>query len=323
MSDTSNDRSPGGPPTVSVIINCFNESAVLRETIDSVFSQTFDDWEIVFWDNASTDGSGEIAAEYGHRVRCFRSEIGIRLGEARKRAFDQTRGKYVAILDADDIWLPEKLERHVRLFEADPKVGMTYCDVMCFDQGGDRYRIFKLNKPYRGNIFGSLVKKNLICSSSMMFRKESVEQLDRGFNDQLYRVQDYDLSLRMAYKFLVDYVDEPLTKWRINGLSDKPWKRGLVSRSEEVLAAMENIMRLHPEIESGYANELTSFYKEQTYGLGISAWEAGDRSEARRFLSQYLTDRKFAGVYLFTFLMSSEFFYKAVNYFRQTVLRRT
>lgn len=323
MTDTNRNQNSGSRPAVSVIINCFNESAVLRETLDSVFAQTFDDWEIVFWDNASTDGSWEIAESYGEKIRCFRSETTLRLGEARKRAYDETRGSYVAILDADDLWLPEKLEQHVKLFESDPELGMTYCDTTFFDQNGDRSRLFKLTNPYRGDIFGRLITKNLICSSAMMFRKDSVDQLERGFDDRLYRAQDYDLSLRMAYRFPVDYVDSPLTKWRINGVFEKPWKKSLVSRSEEVKATMDNILDMHPEIVTDYPRELRAFYKELDYGLGISAWQQGNRAESRKFLSKHLTNKKFLGVYLCTFLMSSGFFYGSINGFRRLALKRT
>ena len=97
-------------PEVSVLINCFNEAEHVREAIDSVFAQTFEDWEVVFWDNASSDGSGDIAASYGHKVRCFRSEDTLPLGQARKAAYDQTRGKFIAILDADDLFMPQSMQ---------------------------------------------------------------------------------------------------------------------------------------------------------------------------------------------------------------------
>ena len=193
-------------PEVSVIINCFNEAGYLREALDSVFSQALTDWEIVFWDNASTDGSGDIAASYGDRVRCFRSDTMIPLGRARKLAYDETRGKYIAILDADDLWLPQKLESQAALFQADARLGMTYTDAICFDDRGDRHRLFKRAVPYRGNVFGQLITANFICSSTMMFRREALDQLGCAFDDRFYRAQDYDLTLRVAYQF-------PWTTW--------------------------------------------------------------------------------------------------------------
>ena len=162
-------------PEVSIIINCLNEAEYVAETLDSVFAQTFQDWEVIFWDNASSDGSGDIAASYGDKVRCFRSENTLPLGKARKAAYEQTRGKFIAILDADDLFMPQKLERQLELFQAEPEIGMTYCDSISFDGGGDRYRLFKLTTPQRGRVFGELLSKNFMFSSSMMFRREALE----------------------------------------------------------------------------------------------------------------------------------------------------
>ena len=89
-------------PLVSVVINCLNGARYLREAIDSVFSQTYDNWEIVFWDNHSCDESGVIAKSYGDRVRYHRSESTTGLGLARNRALNACRGKYIAFLDVDD-----------------------------------------------------------------------------------------------------------------------------------------------------------------------------------------------------------------------------
>ena len=102
---------------VTVIMNCWNGEKFLREAMDSVVAQTYLNWEIVFWDNASMDNSQEIALSYGNKVRYFRSERKLSLGEARNQAFSKARGEFIAILDVDDVWLPEKLERQLELFK--------------------------------------------------------------------------------------------------------------------------------------------------------------------------------------------------------------
>ena len=290
-------------PEVSIIVNCFNESSYLPETLDSVLKQTFSDWEVVFWDNASNDGSTEIAQSYGEKVRCFRSDTMVPLGRARKLAYDQTRGNYVAILDADDVWLPEKLERQLQLFQSNPDLGMAYCDATYFDEGGDRYRLFKLTRPYRGYSFGSLLAKNFIFSSTMMFRKSALEALDCAFDDKFSRVQDYDLTLRVAYHYPIDYVDEPLTKWRINDVSDKPWKKNLVPRVVEVQDCLETLLNRYPSIRTQYETELKVLFQAVDYNFGIVAWENGDTAEARKYLFRHWRDKKSAFVYLCTYLM--------------------
>ena len=102
-----------GSPAVSVIMNCLNAEPYLREAIDSVVAQTYPDWEIIFWDNASRDASGAIAKSYGERVRYFRGETTVPLGEARNLAIAEAKGRYLAILDCDDVWLPEKDRKSV------------------------------------------------------------------------------------------------------------------------------------------------------------------------------------------------------------------
>ena len=113
-------------PTVSVIMNCFNGEKYLREAIDSVYAQTYKNWEIIFWDNASTDNSAEIAKSYDEKLRYFRGEKTVPLYAARNLALKQAKGKYIAFLDCDDYWLPQKLERQVEIFESDKKIGLVY-----------------------------------------------------------------------------------------------------------------------------------------------------------------------------------------------------
>jgi len=107
-------------------MNCLNGEKYLREAIDSVYTQTYKDWEIIFWDNASTDKSAEIAQSHDHRVRYFKSEETYLLGKARNLAFKQAKGEYIALLDVDDVWLPNKLEEQLKLFDKNSNLGMTF-----------------------------------------------------------------------------------------------------------------------------------------------------------------------------------------------------
>ena len=100
-------------PKVSIIINCFNGERYLAEAMDSVFCQTYEDWEIIFWDNASTDNCAEIAKSYGERIRYFKSSSIYPLGKARNLAIENARGDFMAFLDCDDLWFPQKLEKQM------------------------------------------------------------------------------------------------------------------------------------------------------------------------------------------------------------------
>ena len=95
-------------PLVSVIMNCYNGDRFLRQAIDSVYCQTYDNWEIIFWDNASTDSSAKIARSYDDKIRYFLATKNTPLGEARNLALNKASGKYVAFLDCDDLYFPNK-----------------------------------------------------------------------------------------------------------------------------------------------------------------------------------------------------------------------
>lgn len=294
----------GNKPEISVIVNCFNEAGLLRETLDSVFAQTFRDWEIVFWDNASDDGSGDIATSYGDKVRYFRSETTVPLGHARKLAYEQTRGKYVALLDADDLWLPEKLERQMNLFKSDPSLGMTFCDSSYLFRNRERFSMFKHSQPHRGGAFGHLLAKNFVGTSTIMFRREALDRLDYVFNEKYSMVADYDLSLRVAYNYPIDYVDEPLLKWRMRDWSVKPWRKSLPPLGAEMNLVIEDLVDRYPDIEANYSSEIESFRKLVDYDLAVSAWRNGNPAEARQYLRRNLTNKKSAIIFLCTFLMS-------------------
>ena len=104
-------------PIISIIMNCYNGEEYLQEAIDSVYSQTYQNWEIIFWDNCSTDKSAEIAKSYDNKVKYYKSNELISLGLGRREAVNVAKGEYVAFLDTDDLWVHDKLEQEVRTFQ--------------------------------------------------------------------------------------------------------------------------------------------------------------------------------------------------------------
>ena len=103
-------------PKVSVIVNCFNGEKYLKQALDSIYRQTYKDWEIIFYDNQSNDESAKIAKGYDHRLKYYQSENLIPLGAARAAAVLSATGEWVAFLDVDDLWYPEKLETQLNAF---------------------------------------------------------------------------------------------------------------------------------------------------------------------------------------------------------------
>ncbi|TAL09713.1 MAG: glycosyltransferase [Nitrospirae bacterium] len=209
---------PGSPPAVSVIMNCLNAEPYLREAMDSVVAQTYPDWEIVFWDNASQDNSGEIAKSYGGRVRCFRGDVTVPLGQARNLAIAEAKGRYLAILDCDDVWLPEKLERQIALLERDPSVGLVFSDCQFMDSSGTfQGTFFQRVPPRAGDPYLALLSgPNFIPGPTVVMRADAVRKVG-AYNAAFRYVESYELFLRLARAYGVTHLDELLARYRLHG----------------------------------------------------------------------------------------------------------
>ena len=291
-------------PLVSVIINCFNGAEYLNEALDSVFTQTFDNWEIIFWDNASTDDSASIAKSYGERVRYFRSDTTHSLGKARKLAFSQAKGNYIAILDSDDIWLPEKLARQIPLLEKNPAVGLVYSDTVIFDRHGDKYRYFQFIKPERGMIFSALLRNNFISTETMIIRRTSYEGLKRRYDEEFTIVVDNDIALKIAHDNEADYVDAALSKFRVHEKSTSSIKKSLLGRENEKLVL--KLKEHYPDLQLRFKTDMLEFEKRVCFQRAMAEWETGKTREARAYLKQHLNDWKFRSLYVATLMVPNQ-----------------
>jgi glycosyltransferase involved in cell wall biosynthesis len=236
-----------GSPAVSVIMNCYNGERWLRTAIDSVFAQTYRDWEIVFWDNASTDGSAAIAQSYGPRVRYFRAAQTSTLGAARTLAAREARCRYIAILDCDDVWLPDKLERQVARMDARPELALVYSDCWFIDGVGEILgRAFERTRPPTGDSFlGLLTRPNFIPCLTILMRRDVLEKIG-WFHPELRYTEEYDLVLRVARDHPIDFFEEPLAQYRLHGANTTG--TGSPGTTREMLAVMERTVRDLPAL---------------------------------------------------------------------------
>ena len=128
-------------PLVSIIINCYNGEKYLNEAIDSIINQTYTNWEVIFWDNCSTDNSALIAKNYDERLKYFHVEKTSPLGKARNFALKKASGNYVAFLDCDDLYLPDKLMIQLNLMQSKDAV-LSYGSWIKINEN----HLFMLNK---------------------------------------------------------------------------------------------------------------------------------------------------------------------------------
>jgi glycosyltransferase involved in cell wall biosynthesis len=200
-------------PFVSVVIATYNYGRFLPDALDSVRAQTFSDYEILVVDDGSTDDTETVIARYlaDPRIRFLRID---HLGQpaAKNTGIRHARGQYVAFLDADDRWLPTKLEKQVALFRAEPDLGVVYSRWRAIDERGRS--IPDWARPvHRGDVLGQLFRRNFVCFSSSVVRTTVFADIG-CFDERIPLSIDYDLWLRIALKYPFDYVDEPLAEYR-------------------------------------------------------------------------------------------------------------
>jgi glycosyltransferase involved in cell wall biosynthesis len=197
-------------PLVSVIMNCYNGEKYLREAIDSVYAQTYQNWEIVFWDNCSTDSSEKIARSYDEKLTYFRGEKNVKLYAARNLALDKCDGEYIAFLDCDDLWSPNKLTMQISAM-LQQKAEFSYSSyVEKYEESG----LEKVNKVKgRESVdFSWLVRNYNIGILTAVIKKESM----LPFSDQLNYAGDMGLFLKLANKIKIISLESVLATYRVH-----------------------------------------------------------------------------------------------------------
>lgn len=221
-------------PAVSVVLATYNYGRYLAGALNSALGQALDELEIIVIDDGSTDETKGVIAPYlaDPRVRYFETD---HCGQpaAKNTGIRLSRAPLIAFLDADDLWLPTKLEMQVALFAADPSLGVVYSRRRLMDEQG-RHLHFSQPPLPRGTVLEAMFRQNFICFSSAVVRRSVFDQVGM-FDINLALAIDYDLWLRIARHYPFDYVDEPLVIYRTGHAN-------LSRRTEERLKTAAAIM---------------------------------------------------------------------------------
>jgi glycosyltransferase involved in cell wall biosynthesis len=210
-------------PLVSVIMNCYNGEKYLEEAIDSVLKQTYTNWELIFWDNQSTDNSASIFKSYNDlRFKYFFAERHTKLGEGRNLAIAQSTGDWIAFLDCDDLWVNSKLEKQINNIGKLDSVGLIYTNVLYFSLSGKINHVLTRSDLPSGQIFEELVKDNFIPLSSALVKKDIYYEVG-SINASYNQAEEYDLFVKISHKYNIVAIKEVLTKYRFheNNLSSQ------------------------------------------------------------------------------------------------------
>lgn len=322
------------PPRVSVIMNCLNSADKLEESLHCLAAQTFTDFEVIFWDNASTDQSPFIAQAYAPlrgRLRYFRGERTVPLGAARNLALREARGDLIAFLDCDDLWRPEKLAEQVAIFDAFPQVGLVCTDTEIFDGRRVLRRIFAHTRPVDGMAFSELMRRQWISMSSAMLRRRALESLSPlpadgsapdWFDESLNVCEEADLFYRIAHDWELAHVDRPLTLWRVHGMNTT--FRKFSQFAEETLQILEKHCRIYPGYEEEHADLVELLSRRAAFQHAVALWREGKGRQARELLAPFgLRSLKYRLFHLASFLPSGCFDLAARLYFAlPSLLRR-
>ena len=194
---------------ISVIIPTYNRKHTLQRAIDSVLAQTFKPFEIIIVDDGSKDGTKEwLLQNYPSVQYIHQPNNGV--SSARNKGIQISQGSWIALLDSDDEWMPEKLEYQSRFIEVNRDSSFCHTNEIWI-RNGVRVNQMKKHKKYGGDIFKHCLDICRISPSSSIIKKDVFEEVG-AFDESLTVCEDYDLWLRVTAKFNILFLDEPLIK---------------------------------------------------------------------------------------------------------------
>jgi glycosyltransferase involved in cell wall biosynthesis len=255
-------------PTVSIIVPAYNVAKTIRQTLDSLIHQTFQDIEIIVVDDGATDDTPLIIKSYkDSRMRIVR-QVNRGLAGARNTGIQLSMGKYIAFCDSDDIWEAEKIELHVQHLESDSNIGISFSGSSLIDENGNFLRT--IQSPKLKNISASdIFKRNPIGNGSVAvirratldaiaYRPANEHQRDWWFDETLRQSEDIDAWIRIALAtdWKIEGIPGLLTRYRVQagGLSanlEKQYETWIKMR-EKVASTAPRFFELHGAAAESY-----------------------------------------------------------------------
>ena len=247
---------------VSVIIPTYNRAHFLPRAIKSVLNQTFQDFELIIVDDGSTDNTKEVVEDFqkqDSRIKYIWQENSGGPAKPKNTGIKNSKGEFLAFLDSDDEWLPEKLEKQLELFEKNKRLGIVGCNCWNIHTNQKNKKIeykIKITKN-KENIISNILGKCFINTSSSIIISRFVFD-DIGFYDERFKIaDDWDLYIRILEKYNFDFVEEPLLNYYIHN-------ENISGNSGAIKAAKDGIYILEKHIEK-YNNNLLAKSKILRY----------------------------------------------------------
>jgi glycosyltransferase involved in cell wall biosynthesis len=285
---------------VSIITAVYNGEKYIAQTIESVLQQTYDNWEMIIIDDGSTDKSKMIIEEYlgDNRIRyVYQDNMGALSSRNSGLAF--AAGEYVAVLDQDDIWIPNKLKKQIEILKNNPAIGIVYSGIQRIDESGNKLDT-AIVKDICDDPFMHLLFKNYITFSSVLIRRSALNEhlIDKRFN----QIGDAYLYLSLAVKeYNFGFVEEPMVLYRIHQNSLSRSINNLKEAHSEQLTMLKEFEEVVPKSKIMPALALSHL------GLAVSLIKydsANDDTQIWYYINKALQTSKSLPILLRTFKWS-------------------
>jgi len=274
---------------VSVIIPAYNAGKYISEAMESVLTQTYPSYEIIVVDDGSIDRTKETID--GLRVKGEVCKIDIKYiyqenkgpAAARNKGIKEAKGDYIAFLDSDDLWLPEKLERQMALLRQS-NYAMVYSDMSHEVDGEEIYRSYLKEKKYKfygnGDVYKQLLRENFIFTPTVIVKKAVIKSV--GYFDERYKIcEDYKMWLKIAKDYKIGFLDEPLVIRRRN-------KSNITQDKFLFIASGINLFR--ELLDNNHDQKTKKIINNELYrrifDLGYYHWDKGNISLAREYFTK-------------------------------------
>lgn len=195
-------------PRVSAIIPTYNRAGLVQDAVASVLAQTYRDFELLVVDDGSTDGTQEALAPFAGEIKVLSLPGRRGVSAARNAGIAAARGEWLAFLDSDDLWLPEKLARQLAFMEANPQFLLSQTEET-WVRRGLRVNPPRTHRKEGGRIFLRSLERCLVSPSAVVLHRRLLEE-HGGFDASLPAAEDYDLWLRLSWRYEVGLLPEPL-----------------------------------------------------------------------------------------------------------------
>ena len=265
-------------PKVTVIIPTFNRLPMLKEAVDSVLAQDFEDIELIVVDDGSADGTSEEMGRYGGRVKVLRHTENQGVSAARNSGILHGKGKYIAFLDSDDLWVKGKLRIQVAFLDDNPQYPLCYTDEIWIRK---RKRVNPMLKhaKYSGWIFEKCLPLCTISPSSAVMRKTLFSKIGL-FDEALPVCEDYDFWLRASARFPIFFIDRKLIVKR-GGHPDQLSQRSWGNDRYRVIA-MEKLLS-EPSLREEEKELVLKEMKKKCQILSKGFFKRGNELEGRTY----------------------------------------